>query len=124
MKKVSECYESILQSINQSITPEQKMNTQKSLRPIPIARVQTFFWSAGVCAPSWFQVDTAPVDTIRCPSVQIGREWIIRRRSEGRDLPRVIAFDNETGSLYWLYDDDHKVCLDSFGNPMFTTITF
>ncbi len=87
-------------------------------RPIPFNRTETFFWSNVGEHPEWFTNDSAPVETCRLPNIQLGLEWMQRRRDSERDIPRVIAPD-DTGTLYWLTEQHGPVRLNAFGNPDF-----
>lgn len=87
-------------------------------RPIPFKHIETFFLSFQGQTPEWFNNDTAPVETYQLPNVQLGLEWMQRRRERTQAIPRVVAPD-ETGTMFWLHQQHGAIRLDAFGNPDF-----
>ena len=87
-------------------------------RPIPFKRMETFFWTSNGQNPEWFTEDDAPVDTCQLPNIQLGLEWMKRRRDHGQAVPRVIAPD-ESGVFFWLHEQHGPIRLTAFGNPDF-----
>jgi hypothetical protein len=87
-------------------------------RPIPFKRIETFFWTCNGENPEWFVNDAAPVDTCQLPNIQLGLEWMQRRRDRVQANPRVVAPD-ETGAMFWLHEQHGAIRLNAFGNPDF-----
>jgi hypothetical protein len=92
----------------------------KMSRSIPFNRIQTFFYSNDGTSPQWFQNDSDMIETCLFSNINLGLEWVQRRRDAGMSYRRAIASD-ETGTTYWLHDQHGLIRLDAFGNPDFVS---
>jgi len=91
-------------------------------RHVPFNRVQTFFYSNDGTSPQWFANDSDQVETCQFSNINLGLEWVRRRRDTGMPYRRAIASD-ETGTTYWLHEHHGLIRLDVFGNPDFVAMS-